>query len=92
MNLKKFVLVFLLLLFPVAAMAGGGNQISNTATVTADNRFTDEGADASTASVTVLPAPDPTVPTLSSVGLTALTVLLAGLGVVVMRRRTRRSA
>jgi hypothetical protein len=94
MGLKKYALAVLLLLLPAVALAQVVDPISinNTVTVTADNQFTVANEATSTASVTVLPAPPATVPTLSSTGLTALTVLLAGLGVLVMRRRTRRSA
>jgi hypothetical protein len=92
MSLKKYALAILLLLLPVVALAGAGPVITNTATVTADNQATGTGNGTATVSVPVLPGAAQPVPTLSTVGLTALTVLLAGLGVVVMRRRARRSA
>ncbi len=92
MNLKKYALAILLLLLPSIALAGqASSTITNTATVTADNGFTTTGDNTTTVTTAVAPALAQ-VPTLSSVGLAALTLLLATLGIVTVRRRSRRSA
>lgn len=91
MNIKRYALALLLSLLPAVALAAVP-AVTNTATVTATNQFTAGIENTTTTSVVVQPAPAPLVPTLTSAGLTALGLLLAGLGVVVMRRRTRRSS
>jgi hypothetical protein len=99
MDLKKFALAVrpLLLAFAMlacvlaaspAAQAQGGN-ITNTATVTANNGFTSTGDGTMSVTTAVVGAP---IPTLSSVGLTALSVLLAGFAVYRMRRQASRRA
>jgi hypothetical protein len=89
MAMKKYALAVLLILLPAAVLAAVP-QVTNTATVTATNGFTTTGDGTTTVSTPVLPAPLAIIPTLSSVGLATLAVLLAGFGVVGMRRRTRR--
>lgn len=86
MGLKKYALAVLLFLLPAFAFAGTpAAQITNTATVTADNQIS-AGDGVTTISTPVTAAP---VPTLSSVGLAALAVLVAGFGVVRMRQSRR---
>jgi hypothetical protein len=89
--MKKYALAVLLLLLPAMALAAVPT-VTNNVSVTANNGFTTNGDGTTSTTNTVLPAPAAPVPTLSSAGLAGLAVLLAGFGVVLMRRRTRRSA
>ena|ERR1700753_1913922 len=98
MDLKKFALAVrpLLLAFAMVACvlaaspaAQAQGTIINTATVTANNGFTATGDGTMSVTTAVVGAP---IPTLSSVGLTVLTVLLAGFAVYRMRRPASRRA
>jgi hypothetical protein len=87
MGLKKHALAALLFLLPVLLPAAASAQpplITNTATVTANNGFTTTGDGTTTISNSVVPAP---IPTLSTVGLGTLVVLLAGFALFRMRRQ-----
>jgi hypothetical protein len=82
--MKKVALALLLLILPVAAFAALP-QITNTATVTANNAFTANGD----GTMTVTTGVQTTVPTLSSAGLAALVIVLAAVAVYRVRRRAR---
>ena len=77
-----------LLLFALAATAFASvGAVVNTVTVTADNGFTANGD----GTFTTVNQVNNAIPTLSTVGLVTLAVLLAGFAVLRVRRQSRRS-
>jgi hypothetical protein len=85
--MKKTWVIALLLLALTTAVYGAVPSVNNTVTVTSNNSFTANG-DGTATTVNAVTNP---VPTLSTIGLVTLTLLLAGYAVLRVRRQARRT-
>jgi hypothetical protein len=85
--MKRTALAVLLFLAPAAVFAALP-QITDTATVTATNGYTANGD----GTITVVNQVQTAIPTLSSLGLAAFTLLLLAVAFYRLRRQARRAA